>query len=301
MWRRFVRTVRHLPLGAALCLLVTNAAGAAPCGRPDLLETFPADGATDVPVNARLSARYAAAAEYINEEITFEHVGAATEAPRATFDSSEGLLAFAPAEPLVVGDAYIVHWPSVRGLTTAVAGKGAEGKFTAGSMADIDPPIFGGVRALSWDVERINDDCTDALEDRFVFDLSLDEATDDGGKGMLTLLVFQSKGGSAATSPAPVLAQRFSDVGARVQVQRSIDSAAGKVCFAALARDSSGRVSSSADREVCVVTVKPPFFYGCTVSRGLDGGAGGARAAAPISLLVLASIGRRARRGQRRA
>jgi hypothetical protein len=280
------------------------AVAATPCGRPDLLETFPAEGATDVPVNARLSARYAATAEYVNEEIALEHLGFATEAPRATFDSSEGFLSFQPSEPLVAGDSYVVRWPALRGLTTAGTGKSAEVKFTAGSITDVEPPVFGGVRALSWDVERVDDDCTDSLEDRFVFDLSLDDATDDGGRGMLTLLVFQSKGGSATTSPAPVLAQRFSNSGSRVQVQRSIDSAAGNVCFAALARDSSGRVSNSAAREVCVATVKPPFFYGCSVA-GANGQRTGEEArwtgGGFVALFASAVALRCSRRRERRA
>jgi hypothetical protein len=287
-------------LGAALLPVVKNAAAAAPCGRPDLLETFPADGASDVPVNVRLSARYAATAEYVNEEVTFEHVGVATESPRVTFDSTEGRLSFEPSASLVAGDSYVVRWPALRGLTTAGAGQGAEIKFTAGSAQDVEPPLFRGVRALTWDVERVNDDCTDSLEDRFVFDISLDDAVDDGGRGMLHLLVFQSKGGSATISPAPVLVQRFPESGSRVRVQRAIDSAVGKVCFAALARDSAGRVSSSADREVCATTVKPPFFYGCTISRA-SGSRESGRTALTAIVGFAAVAGRRARRGQRRA
>jgi hypothetical protein len=300
MWRRLVRTVRSHLVTVALSLLVTNAA-AVPCGRPDVLETFPSNGATDVPVNARLAAHYASTAEYVDEEVALEHVGVAVKNPRATFDPGEGILSFQPAEALVAGDSYIVRWPPLRGLTTAVVGKGAEVTFTAGSVADVDSPLFGGVSTITWDVARVNDDCTGALEDRFVFDLGLYDATDDGGRGMLTLLVFQSKGGSATTSPAPVLAQRFSDSPADVRVQRSIDSAAGDVCFAALARDAAGRVSNSADREVCVSTVRPPFFYGCALARGRSR-APGAAVPASIALLVFACAWRRARdRGRRRA
>ncbi|HMI85596.1 MAG TPA: hypothetical protein VK550_15975 [Polyangiaceae bacterium] len=290
-----------LLVASSVALMATNASAAAPCGRPDLLETFPADGATDVPVNARLSAHYAATAEYVDEEITLEHVGFATERPRAVFDVGEGFLFFQPSESLVPGDSYVVRWPALRGLTTAVLGKGAEVTFTAGSTVDVEPPLFSGVRALAWDVERVDDDCTDALEDRFVFDLALDDATDDGGKGMLTLLVFQSKGGSATTSPAPILAQRFSESARRVRVQRSIDSAAGSVCFAALARDALGRVSSSADREVCVTTVKPPFFYGCALAHEAARGRG--HFAASIAFVALplftCALRRRARRRRR--
>jgi Bacterial Ig-like domain len=299
--RLFVRTLWPTVLGMALLPAMTNAAAAEPCGRPDLLETLPADGATDVPLNVRLSARYAVTAEYVNEEVTFEHVGFDTELPRVTFDSTEGRLSFEPSASLAAGDSYIVRWPALRGLTTAAAGKGAEVKFTAGSTNDVEPPLFGGVRAVTWDVERVDDDCTDSLEDRFIFDVSLDDAADDGGRGMLQLLIFQSKGGSATISPAPVLVQRFPNSGSRVRVQRAIDSAVGKVCFAALARDSSGRISSSADREVCTTTVKPPFFYGCMLSRASGGSRDYGRGAALVAILGLAAVSRqRARRGQRR-
>jgi hypothetical protein len=192
----------------------------------------------------------------------------------------------------------------LRGLTTAGLGKGADVTFIAGSTTDVDPPLFGGVRALSWDALRVNDDCTDTLEDRFVFDLSLDHATDDGGKGMLALLVFQSKGGSASTSPTPVLVQRFPDSNSPVRVLRSIDSAVGNVCFAALARDGTGRISNSADHEVCVTTVRPPFFYGCVVSggRGANARRQGGTSDGWIVFLAFAEVARRrARQRGRRA
>lgn len=297
-----MRTVRSPLFALTICSTAMNAAAAGPCGRPDLLETFPEDGAIDVPINARLSAHYAPTAEYVNEEITLEHVGIASEMANATFDSSEGFLSFQPSETLVPGESYVVRWPGLRGINTALAGKSREVHFTAGSSADVDAPLFGGVHAIDWDVERVDDDCTDSLEDRFVFDLDLDDATDDGGRGMLTLVVFQSKGGSAVSSPEPVLVQRFADSANRVRVQRSIDSAAGNVCFAALARDSAGRVSNSADREVCVATVRPPFFYGCAVASARARRATEVERAAGallIAAIALASVSRRrARRGK---
>src|SRR5689334_3151524 len=72
---RLLRAVRHRPLLFAFCLTSAKTAFADPCGHPDLLEAFPPDGAGDVPLNARLSARYASTAEYVDEEVTLEHVG----------------------------------------------------------------------------------------------------------------------------------------------------------------------------------------------------------------------------------
>ena len=51
-------------------------------------------------------------------------------------------------------------------------------------------------------------------------------------------------------------------------MKSEIDAAVGRVCFAALARDSLGRVSNGAGAEVCATTVRPPFFYGCAIARG---------------------------------
>ena len=96
-------------------------------------------------------------------------------------------------------------------------------------------------------------------------------------------------------SPEEVLVQRFPASGSTAQVRRSIASATGDVCFAALARDSLGQVSSSADRQVCTTTVKPPFFYGCALS-------GSHRSSPGLALFVLLAAGLARRKiGARRA
>jgi MYXO-CTERM domain-containing protein len=46
----------------------------------------------------------------------------------------------------------------------------------------------------------------------------------------------------------------------------------GNVCFAGLVRDTTGKISNSAAQEVCVKTVTPPFFRGCSVAPGVGGG-----------------------------
>ncbi len=271
----------------ALALFSAHFARAAPCGRPDLLETTPPNGATDVPINAGLSARYAPSAEYLNEAVTFEHVGVGEETATATFDVNEGLLTIQPAAPLVALDPYKIHWPALRGLSTATLGTGADVAFTAGTTADSAAPTFGGVRSLDWDVERPTDECSDAEDDRFRFDLSFEEATDDGGNPMLTLVVFQTAGPTLRMGepPLPVLVRRFPGRGERVPVHRSIDVATGRVCFAALARDARGQISQSAQHEVCATTVKPPFFYGCSLAAGPSSGG-----PSPPALLYFAAV-----------
>jgi MYXO-CTERM domain-containing protein len=108
---------------------------------------------------------------------------------------------------------------------------------------------------------------------------------------MLTLVVFQTAGPAlAGGAPEPVLVERMPERGADVRVWRSIDAAVGRVCFSALVRDSLGRTSGGAD-ETCVTTVRPPFFYGCSVS-GAPGGS-----PAWLAALALAAVLRRRRRG----
>lgn len=286
----------HRSLAIVVLCLAPSAASAAPCGRPDLIETFPTDGATGVPTNAQLSARYAPAAQYVDEEVPFEHVGVGSEMGVVQFDSNEGLLTLSPAVPLEATESYRIKWPALRGISTAILGSGADVTFSAGSSPDTAAPTFAGVKSVDWDVERSNDDCTDSAEDRFLFDLGLAPASDDAKNDMLTLVVFQTAGpGITGGSPAPVLVQRFPESGSSVQVRRSIDSASGNVCFAALVRDSVGQVSSSAEHEVCTKTVKPPFFYGCTAA-GQPGSPRGLWLPALACSLLLAR-----RRGGRRA
>jgi len=280
-------------LAAVLCF-APSVASAAPCGRPDLIETFPKDGATEVPTNAELTAHYASSAEYVQEEVIFEHVGVGPEMATARFDSNEGLLTLSPASPLVAKESYRIEWPALRGISTAILGKGATVNFTAGTSPDKAAPTFAGVRSVDWDVERSNDDCTGGAEDRFVFDIGLSPASDDAKNDLLTLVVFQTAGPYiSGGSPEPVLIQRFPESGSTAQVRRSIESANGNVCFAALVHDSVGQISSSAEHEVCTKTVKPPFFYGCTMSRPASSPRGPFLSALFCSLLLI-----RRRRGR---
>ena len=235
----------------AVLSLAPGAASAAPCGRPDLIETFPKDGATDVPTNAQLTARYASSAEYVQEEVIFEHAGVGPEMATARFDSNEGLLTLLPASPLVAKESYHIEWPALRGISTAVLGRGAAVPFTVGESPDKAAPTFAGVKSVDWDVERSNDDCTGGAEDRFLFDIGLSPASDDAKNDLLTLVVFQTAGPYiSGGSPEPVLIQRFPESGSKAQVRRSIDSAKGDVCFAALVRDSVGHFEQRRARGV---------------------------------------------------
>jgi hypothetical protein len=224
---------------------------------------MPPDGARGVPTNAGLSARYALTAEYLDEEVTLGPSGSAPSIAQATFDRVEAMLRVQPAE-LLPQTNYEITWPGLRGLGTASLGNGATVEFETGNSTDDAPPAFGGLSKLSWHLERERDECTDTLEERFVFELGLSEASDDGGRESLTLIVFQTVGpGIEAGAPEQVAVMRMPEASGSAKIARRVDDAVGDVCFAGALRDLTGRISSGAEREVCVHTASPPFFHGC--------------------------------------
>ena len=246
----------------AALLLVSPVANAGTCASPDLIETIPPDGAQTVPLDARLFARFGTAAEYIDEKVSFQHVGEPEQMLVGTWTATEGLLSITPPAPLVIGQEYIVKWPGLRGVNSANRGHGGDIRIRAGA-ADTKPPVFAGLGGIWWDVDRARDPCTDAVEDRYLFDIDLLAASDDGGRESLTILVFQTSGSASSTSaPTPVLVSAMPPPGARIRIVRSVDRGVGRVCYAAIARDLTGKVSSGS-AESCTETVTPPFFYGC--------------------------------------
>ena len=285
-------------VGLACALAVgvggARAARAAVCGRPDLLDTVPADKAENVPPNASFLAHYDSSADYANEDVLLTPPGGGVEVVKVTWSGAEGLLTFTPPDPLAPG-AYSLQWPVLRGLNTSAPGRAATVTFTVGSVSDVAPPTFAGLVSLGWDLERRKNGCTDSLENRFLFDLTLAPADDDGGRAGLTLVVFQTAGGLVGVDgggSVPVLSQAMPAVGAHAQVRLPVGDATGHVCFAAIARDLVGQTSNGGSHELCVETTAPPFFRGCAVAPG-----GGARGTAVLTVLVALALAR----GRRRA
>lgn len=268
-------------------LLGARPAGAAPCNAPELVATFPPEGARGVPTDATLSAAYAISADYLGEEVLLIPDGAEPRPVPATFNRAEAMLSIKAPEGLVAGLGYAVRWPGLRGVDTATPGLGREIRFTAGAGPDGEPPRFGGVGTVSWDLERERNTCTDDVEDRFVFDLELGTADDDGGRDSLALMVFQTAGRNAL-GPVPVWNRPLPAEVARIALPAS--QAVGHVCFSAQLRDLTGKVSSGFN-QTCVETTAPPFFRGCAVGGPGGGGAG-------LLALVLV-LGCRRRSGRR--
>jgi MYXO-CTERM domain-containing protein len=279
--------LRRATLTLALTL-ATGAAASAPaaraqtCGKPDLEDMVPPDGAVGVPLNATLGAHYAASADYLGEEVVLVRPDGSEVVPPATWDATEQLLSVTPN--LDPNTTYTVKWPALRGLNAAAPGLGDEARFTTGAALDAAPPFFTGLIGIDWELEREEDDCVDELAERFVFDLDLGVASDDGGTSGLTLMLFQTEGPNVMGMPKPIPARAWPKDGERAQVRLATADAVGRVCFAAVVRDTLGQRSESGDVEVCVHTTEPPFFRGCSVS-----GAGASRAW-PVLWLALAAL-----------
>lgn len=284
-------------LAAATLALAAAAAPARAdsCGKPDLVDMVPPDGATGVPLNARLAAHYAAATEYLGEDVVLVHPDGSEQLVDATWDATEQLLQVVPTAPLDPNSTYEIRWPPLRGLNAAAPGLGGKAVFKTGTADDVVPPTFAGVTGLAWDFERTHDECTDDLVDRFVFDIDLGPASDDGGTSGLTLMLFQTEGPRVMSTPTPIPARAWPTDGMHVQIKLAKDAAVGEVCFAGIVRDTTGGISNSGDVETCVHTTDPPFFRGCSVAGAgpPDGGGGGPFTALAVVLLTLRRRSRR--------
>jgi MYXO-CTERM domain-containing protein len=285
-------------VACAFALFATFArdARAQQCGRPDVLDTVPPDQAIDVPPNASLTAHYDPSAEYLGEDVVLTPMGGVDEVVEAAFDDTQGLLTYAPPAPLAPGD-YVITWPSLRGLNAAALGTEAVVHFTVGTTDDTTPPVFDGLTGVTWDLERKNNTCTKSIEDRMVFELSLAPAADDGGRDGLRLVIFQTSGSGVDVDAGsvPVQTMAMPAVGKTAEVKLPVSDATGHVCFAAIARDLTGKISNGGSHAACVDTIAPPFFRGCAVATGAS------RADRGVGLVLLAAglaLARRRRRAR---
>ena len=113
------------------------------CGKPDLVDMVPPNDGTGVPLNARLGAHYATAAEYQNEDIVLVHPDSSEQVMRAcsppgmvancaTWDPTEQLLQVTLTDPLEANSTYDIKWPALRAINAAAPGVGDHARFTTG-------------------------------------------------------------------------------------------------------------------------------------------------------------------------
>jgi len=294
-----------LALGVAA--VAPSIARAESCVKPDLVDMVPPDGATGVPLNARLGAHYAPTADYVDEDVVLilpdgsqlpfgkQHE---TDGRPASWDPTEQLMQIAPVDPLLPNSSYKVRWPALRGANAVARGLGDEAQFQTGATDDLAPPSFAGVSGVTWDLDRSTDPCSDQQIERYVFDIQLGAASDDGGTSGLTLLLAQTKGPLVMDTPTRFAGRAWpqddgSGAPPHVQVKVSTGVGAGDVCFAGVVRDTLGALSAGGNVEACVHTTTPPFFRGCSVTGGA-----GARGEVLFASLALAALLVRRRSGR---
>jgi hypothetical protein len=287
-------------LFAALSL-VTHVSLAAPCGRPDVDDTFPPNGSDSVPTNADLAAHYAAPADYVDEEVLV--AGPQGDVPvEIVYDEAESMLRALPLIDLVPGP-HVVTWPGLRGVATN-RGLGLTAEFTVGTEPDVEMPRFSGLSSIDWDLSRELDECTDTYEDRFWFDLGIGSASDDMNPSLLAIVVFQTRSANGKQSAPEQVAVRPLPDNRSVRVERPA-MGEGKVCFAAVTRDLVHNVSGGGDKQVCVETIEPPFFDGCSLSASTNPSnvkfASGRGRSALAALFALSLVVLARRRGAHRA
>jgi hypothetical protein len=246
-----------------VCALSASAA-AAPCGRPDVDVTFPADGAESVPKNAILAAHYRAPADWQDEGVTLTGPDGVELAVDVSYDAAESTLRAVPQGTLLEGEHRIV-WPALRGVATSV-GLGRTASFRVGASEDAAAPRFAGASGVEWQLLREQDPCTSGLEDRFQYDIELGELSDDQAHSLLSVIVFETRSPTHTSGVPKQLAVLPLANDGHVHVERS-STRSGTVCFAAILRDLALFTSGGGDQEVCAKTTEPPYFEGCSLSQ----------------------------------
>jgi hypothetical protein len=145
-----------------------------------------------------------------------------------------------------------------------IIGAGRDVEFSTGSSEDTTAPEFDGLLGVRWDYEREFDGCSETFSERYVFYLVPSEPSDDSPSDLLSVLVFQTEG-RGIDSPTPIGEEPYR-AGEPVRVENIAAHGVGRVCFAALVKDSVGNSSGGLDQVVCTDTEEPPFFEGCSLS-----------------------------------
>ena len=280
---------RVVGAGATLCLVwgaPIDSARAA-CGRPDVVDTLPPAGQTQVPTNTALSASYELGATHQGEPVLVtatpgdQHQLAASysRALRSlvvTLPTCEGAGPDCAENPdfpggqLKPNTEYTVAWPGLSGDAGGASGRGTTVTFTTGPGPDTSSPSFEGTREVRWGFEREYDSCSDTEAERYVFDVRINPPSYAGGEELLVMHVFQTVGrllrkdenGNAI--PEEVQRGRYQG-GEWLRVKQPIATAFGKVCFSAFAEAPNGLISQGSETEACTRTEHPPFFEGCSL------------------------------------
>src|SRR5690606_35941850 len=229
---------------------LTGVADAA-CGRADLEDAIPPDGAEGVPTNTPLSATYELGAIHQGEPVLVTRAGEPTQSLPAVYRSAVRTLTVQGVETLAPNSLYTVEWPGLSNDDSARPGNGAAVSFSVGGGPDNSRPEFDGIRELRWAFERKHDSCSATESERSLFELRLPEPRYSGGAELLNVLAFQTRGPNLGTDTAEQVYSRRYTGSNWITVKRPIAHGVGRVCFSAMFQAPNGMISGGAERSAC--------------------------------------------------
>lgn len=243
-------------------------------------QTFPADRATQVPLDAAIRVRYGASPPRDAENvIRVRH--ATTDRDVAGIGQRAGReIVFVPSVPLTANTEYEVVAPDpLVGDRTST--------FTTGSRMDAGPPDFGALREVTSEV--VNRPACGAPDGGYRITATFDPAIDDGAPEDIEYVVYQTRGPGIVE---PLERARVRGLTSEQQFAAFLlpaDDAVGPICLNAFAYDGNGAAGGTG-RERCLDPVQGNYFASCSAAGG------GARAGSGLLALVAAAALAMARR-----
>ncbi|MCB9593213.1 MAG: hypothetical protein H6719_10815 [Sandaracinaceae bacterium] len=272
-----------------------------PLQRPQ--ETFPADRAPSVSIDAPLRIRYTPG--YFGPTGPGGDPTRLLEVRRCTrsacdFFACDDTAEFVPGRVQVLGDE-LVYFPDAGWETAATYTGIARGRdddltfsFCTGSSSDDLPPVLGEIDEIRTD--PIEPRC-DAPDGGYRVGVFFRPATDSGPPGSIEYLLFQTRG---ADVDAPILRDRVRNyAGEQITMAFVLppDEAGSPICVRVAAVDGVGNLDFSDLRdgqEECLDPVQGNFFYGlCSATAPGSGGASPLVGLVALGLLGALRIRRR--------
>ena len=256
-------------LTTILLLLSASAASAtAQCDEDDfaVIESAPASGATDVPLNAFIRVLYPRCYFALTgqDPLTSVEVTLDGEPVPGTLQQGDGqTVFFIPAELLDNARRYDVIARDFEG--------DFEFSFTTGFSVDSSPPEFPEP-FLSVTSSRIPAGSPDLPNGGYRVDVSFEPAVDDGAAASIEYLLYLTRGGEDLDAPElRARARNFATGLITMAFVISDAEAAQPLCIEVTAIDGVGRMSAERPSQ-CFEPIMGSFFEGCAVSS--EGAAG---------------------------
>lgn len=254
-----------------LLLLAASAAPAfAQCDEDDfaVVESAPASGATDVPLNAFIRVLYPRCYFSLTGQdplTSLELTVDGTPVPGTMQQGDDQTVFFVPQGLLDNGRRYDVIARDFEGDFAF--------SFTTGFSVDSSPPEFPEPR-LTVTSSRIPEDSIDLPEGGYRVDVSFDPAVDDGAAASIEYLLYLTRGNEDLEAPQlRSRARNFTTGLITMAFVITNEEAEQPLCVEVHAIDGVGRMSEDRPSE-CFEPIMGSFFEGCSVSAP-GGGEGG--------------------------